>query len=128
MEMEPLLERWRTGPIGRPPRPRPVSGKAPLVFSTRPWSSSGDRGDPGRPSAVSGVPVIEQLRTRRDGTAGAVVALADGRYAFTGPIVAIGSPGRLQQAARRRLAATADDAERAWWREVVGALSEPEEA
>ena len=127
MDMDPLLERWRTGPIGRPRRPRPAAGKAPLVFSTRPWSSSDDRGDPGRPSAVGGVPVIEQLRTRRDGTPGAVVALADGRYAFTGPIVAIGPPGRLQQAARRRLAATPDDAGRAWWREVVGALSEPEE-
>jgi potassium/hydrogen antiporter len=65
--------------------------------------------------------VIDRVRTRRD-VPGALVALADGRFAFTGPVKAIGSARQLQEAARQRLARSVSDAERAWWREVVGAL------
>ena len=48
--------------------------------------------------------------------------LADGRFAYTGPIHAIGSARQLQDAARKRLARATTDIERAWWREVIGAL------
>ena len=44
---------------------------------------------PGARSMVDGIEVVDQLRTRRD-RPGALVALADGRYAFTGPVVAVG--------------------------------------
>lgn len=125
MEMPALVERWHTGPIGaQRDRPR-VPDRRP-IFSTRPWAPGLDDGDPGRPRKVGGVEVIEQLRTRRDGTPGAAVSLADGRYAFTGPVVALGSPALVQDAARRRLRTAAGDAEEAWWRDVIGALAAPE--
>ena len=92
------------------------------VFTTRPWRY--EDGDPGRPRTVGRVHVVEQLRTRRDAP-GAVVALADGRFAFTGPVVAIGSAQQVQDAARRRLRIAASDADAAWWREVIGALAVP---
>jgi cell volume regulation protein A len=51
------------------------------------------------------------------------VLLEDGRFAVTGPLVAIGPAGQLQAVARRRLARATTPAERAWWQEVVGALA-----
>jgi cell volume regulation protein A len=125
MEMPRLLEQWQAGPIGQR-RERPRMAESP-IFSTRPWSEGMDAGDPGRPTTVGGVEVIEQLRTRRDGVPGALAALADGRYAFTGSVVALGSAARVQEAARRRLRQAKGDSERAWWREVIGALAAPEE-
>jgi cell volume regulation protein A len=96
-------------------------------FVTRPWGSHpDDHGEPSRPEAVHGVDVIDQLRTRRDGRPGAVVLLEDGRYAFTGNIVALGNASQVQRAARRRLLFAKTDSERAWWREVIGALAAPE--
>ena len=71
---------------------------------------------------MRGVAVAERLRTRRD-RPGAVVVLVDGRYAFTGPVVAIGAAGQVQDAARRRLRSATDDGDAAWWREVIGALA-----
>ena len=124
IEMEPLLQRWRTGPIGRAERPRPTLRASQVPFTMGPWRQ--EDGDPGRPEQVAGASVIEHLRTRRDGRPGALVALADGRYAFTGDIVAVGAPRRLQDAARRQLRLAASDSERAWWREIVGALASPE--
>jgi cell volume regulation protein A len=70
--------------------------------------------------------VHEQLRTRRDGRPGALVVLADGRYAFTGDILAIGTRMAVQDAARRQLRLAAEDTERGWWRQVIGALAAPE--
>jgi potassium/hydrogen antiporter len=89
------------------------------IFSTGRWAAH--EGDPGAPESVNGVAVIDRLRTRRD-VPGALVALADGRFAYTGPIKAIGSARQLQDSARKRLERAATDAERAWWREVIGAL------
>jgi cell volume regulation protein A len=67
--------------------------------------------------------VAEQLLTRID-EAGALVRLEDGRYAFCGRTVSVGSSRTVQAAARRRLAAAESDAERAWWREIIGALAQ----
>ncbi len=120
VEFRKLLERWRDGPLERGvvPRIRP-RGAAP-VFSTGPWDPAD--GDPGRPPRVRGIDVAARLRTRRD-KAGSVVVLADGRYALTGPILAMGAAGQVQEAARRRLRNTTDEADAAWLREVIGALA-----
>jgi potassium/hydrogen antiporter len=119
-QLEPLIERWRAGPVGPPPRPRPrLRGGLP-VFTVRAWEPSD--GDPARPDSFHGVPVVEQLRLRRD-VPGALLALDDGRYAVSGPHLAVGSATQIQGHARRRLGLTDDDAERAWWQEVIGALA-----
>lgn len=122
VESRLLLERWRDGPVGPVHVRRPVPRATAPIFSSRPWRA--EDGAPARPAAVSGVEVVDQLRTRRD-EPGALVALADGRYAYTGPIVAIGSASQVQDAARRRLTYAAEEAERVWWREVIGALANP---
>jgi potassium/hydrogen antiporter len=121
VEFRAKLEQWRTGPIGVQRRKAVTRGST--VFSTRPWRF--EDGDPSRPSTIGAVEVVEQLRTRRDDVPGAVVALADGRYAFTGPVIAVGSAQQVQDAARRRLRIAKDDADEAWWREVIGALAVP---
>ena len=90
------------------------------MFSTRPWTE--DDGDAGYPEEVNGVPVAEQIRTRRD-RAGRWCVLVDGRFACTGPQLALGGPLQLQRYARRRLAAEEEAAARAWWQEVIGALA-----
>jgi potassium/hydrogen antiporter len=119
-ELDALLERWRHGPVGRPPRPRiSLKGRAP-IFHQRPWHQ--DAGDPAHPRRVLGQRVIDQLRTRRD-VPGALVLLEDGRYAITGPTVAVGGRELLTQHARRQLRKATSDAERAWWEETVGALA-----
>jgi potassium/hydrogen antiporter len=122
VDFQALLRRWRDGPVGPPARARPALRATTTIFSSRPWLD-GD-GDPARPTSVGKIDVVDQLRTRRD-QPGALVALADGRYAYTGPITAIGSAVQLQEAARRRLRVAATDAEQAWWREVIGALATP---
>jgi cell volume regulation protein A len=119
-DMDDLLERWRAGPVGLPPRRTPRLRSGSSVFSTRPWTEAD--GDAGFPRDVEGVPVAEQIRTRRD-TRGALVELMDGRFAVTGPLLAIGGPLQLQRYARRRLATEKDAAARAWWQEVIGALA-----
>ncbi|MEA2495790.1 MAG: potassium/hydrogen antiporter [Thermoleophilaceae bacterium] len=119
-ELDELTVLWRTGPMGRSARPRLPGSRAP-VFSARPWSQERD-GDAASPDYVDGVPVVEQLRTRRD-VEGALVVLADGRYAVTGPVLASGGARSVEAHARRRLSRTADDAERAWWQEVLGAVA-----
>jgi cell volume regulation protein A len=122
-----LLERWRTGPIGKRRRERrPITGTQP-IYTTRPWSDRSDHGEPGHPSRLGGVAVLDQLRTRRDGTAGALVLLEDGRYAVSGRSVTIGGAREVQDTARRKIRGASDDAERAWWREVIGALAAPED-
>jgi cell volume regulation protein A len=122
VEFQQLLERWRDGPLGPPARRRPAPRAAPSIFTTRPWHA--DDGDFAHPTSISKIEVVDQLRTRRD-RPGALVALADGRYAYTGPITAIGSAAQLQAAARRRLRRAGSDSEKAWWREVIGALAAP---
>jgi potassium/hydrogen antiporter len=119
-EMDDLLERWRIGPVGLPVRQRPQLRSGSAVFTSRRWTDAD--GDAGFPNDVEGVPVAEQIRTRRD-VRGALVVLADGRFAVTGPIMALGGALQLQRYARRQLAAEEDAAARAWWQEVIGALA-----
>jgi len=119
-DMDDLLERWRVGPVGLPARHRPQLRSGSAVFTSRKWTEAD--GDAGFPKEVEGVPVTEQIRTRRD-VSGALVVLVDGRFAVTGPIMALGGALQLQRYARRRLAAEDDAAARAWWQEVIGALA-----
>jgi cell volume regulation protein A len=104
------------------PRARPTTSLRGIaqISTTRPRGEEDD--DPAYPAQVSGIPVAEQLLTRID-RPGALVTLADGRYAFTGPIVSVGSARALQAAARRQLAAATSEPDRAWWREIIGALA-----
>jgi cell volume regulation protein A len=105
------------GPAPPPPRRAlPVT----QISTSGPWRQ--EDGDPAYPRQVGGTPVVEQLLTRTD-RPGALVALADGRYAFTGSIVSIGSARAVRRAARERLGRAQSEAERAWWREVVGGLT-----
>ena len=115
-----LLGRWRAGPVGRPPGPRRRLKGVHPVFHHRPWGE--EDGDPAHPRRVLGHRVVDHLRTRRD-QPGALVLLDDGRYAITGPTVAIGGRELLTHHARRRLRASSSDAERAWWEETIGALA-----
>jgi len=127
VELRALMERWQEGPVGGRPRPVRKNLTRQTPFVLRPWAGHpGDSGEPSRPVTVNGVDVIDQIRTRRDGRPGAVVLLEDGRYAFTGNVVALGTPSQVQMAARRRLRLAKTDSERAWWREVIGALAAPE--
>lgn len=118
--MRELLQRWRDGPIGPPPRPARIpEGHAP-VFHVRPWRR--DDGDPMRAEQVAGRTVVDRLRTRRD-VPGALVLLDDGYLAVTGPVLALGREQLLSQWVRRKARAAASDGERAWWEEVLGALA-----
>jgi potassium/hydrogen antiporter len=119
--MGELIDRWSSGPLAgadSPPR-ESVAGSA--VFTSRPWDEEQD-GDPAYPQEIAGVAVREHLRTRRD-RRGALVSLTDGRYAVTGPTLALGGARQVQAYARRRLMREADDTARAWWQEVIGALA-----
>ena len=115
-----LVDRWRTGPIGPQPRPaRKSQGRTP-VFSSWAWREEED-GDPGEPAHVRGQDVVEQLRIRRDEPGGLWV-LADGRYAITGSVAAIGGSRAISEWARRRVGIAKPD-ERAWLQTVIGALA-----
>ena len=119
-DMPELLERWRLGPVEIPTGRHATLRAGRAVFTTRRWTD--DDGDAGFPKQVHGVPVAEQIRTRRD-RRGALVALEDGRFAVTGPLVGIGGPLQVQRYCRRRLGSEEDAAARAWWQEVIGALA-----
>jgi cell volume regulation protein A len=118
-EVEALTGIWTKGPIGRPRPPALPRRGASQVFSVRP---AGPDADP-RPNEVDGVPVLAVMRTRGDGS-GAMLALADGRYAVTGEtVIAIGGRRALADWCERRAERAGVDAiERSWWQEVTGAL------
>jgi cell volume regulation protein A len=120
-EIDALEERWRRGPIGPPPRPRRrLRGSSP-IFTVRPVTDNAVIGELDAPERVVDQPVVARLRVRRD-RAGALVALEDGRYAVTGPLLIAGSRDRITTYARRR-ADGAEADERAWLQTVVGALA-----
>ncbi|MQA74756.1 MAG: hypothetical protein GEU88_10530 [Solirubrobacterales bacterium] len=89
--------------------------RASRVFTVGPWRE-GD-GDPGGPGRVLGVPVAERLDTRPDGR-GALVRLADGRFALTGQTVAVGLRSQLEGYLRRQRGGSGGDQ----WIEGVGSL------
>lgn len=123
-EVEQLTRLWREGPMGSAaPLLLPPRG-APQVFSVRPGHTLD--GDPTRPEEVDGIGVRARLRTRRD-RPGALVALADGRFAVTGEDhVALGGRRALAEwCARRALRPEIEEAERSWWQEAAGALIVP---
>jgi cell volume regulation protein A len=115
-----LIERWQHGPFAPEAERRPLVRGGSVIFSTRPWT--GADGSAAYPEVIEGCRVIRHIRTRRDAE-GALVLLDDGRYAITGPALALGAAAQVQRYARRRLSAELTDAERAWWQEVVGALA-----
>jgi cell volume regulation protein A len=118
-----IVERWRRGPVGPPPRPPTRLRGRPQLFTVSPLKQSAIEGPPARPTEVAGAEVTAQLRIRRD-TPGCLVALDDGRYAVIGPLVAVGGRQDLATWAMRRLRRLApDDVERAWLQNVVGALA-----
>jgi CPA2 family monovalent cation:H+ antiporter-2 len=120
-EVNALLERWRAGPIGTPPRPRrKLRGASPL-FTVRPPEGDAIRGELDDPARVLDQAVVARLRVRRD-RPGALVALEDGRYAITGPLLITGSRDDVTTYARRR-AERAGPEDRAWLQAVVGALA-----
>ena len=86
----------------------------------RPWKDAD--GDPVRAERVAGRIVVDRVRTRRD-VPGALVLLEDGYFAVTGPVLALGREQLLSQWVRRKARAAVNDAERAWWEEVLGALA-----
>jgi cell volume regulation protein A len=118
-ELPALFRRWREGPIGEVPRPLSSGRSYAPLFVVRPWRD--EDGDASDPEAIVGEPIVERLRERRD-RPGALVLLGDGRYAITGPILAIGSRDSVSQWARRRLR-DADEHERAWLQGVIGTLA-----
>jgi len=118
--IEPLAHRLGViAPRRTQERRARLTGGLP-VTSVRPWTD--DDGDPSYPKQVRDTPVIEHLLTRRD-RPGALVRLQDGRLAATGALMMVGSRQAVQEAARRRLRSAVDDAEVAWWREVIGACA-----
>jgi cell volume regulation protein A len=118
-EMPGLVERWGSGPIGPPPRPPRRPRAHPATLTVRPWRD--EDGEQARPARLFGEEVIDLLRIRRD-RPGALVALADGRYAMTAPVLAVGGREDLSDYARRRIRTAGDD-DRAWLQTVIGALA-----
>jgi potassium/hydrogen antiporter len=120
-DVEALFDRWRNGPIELPVPERvgAPQGRSP-IFSVKPWRERD--GDPAAPETVEGVAVVRTLRTRREAR-GALVLLADGRFATTGEgIVASGSPRQLVRYCRERIGRAETPQAKAWWQEVAGAL------
>jgi potassium/hydrogen antiporter len=119
-EVERQTERWVKGPIGRPVPPPLPRRAASQVFSVRPLRAGED---PESPTRIDGIAVVAVLRSRRDDV-GAMLAMADGRYAVTSDeIVAIGGRRALAGWCERRAELEeVDTEEKAWWQEVTGAL------
>jgi hypothetical protein len=89
------------------------------TLSVRTWDPHD--GNPGSPQQVLGIPV-DRLLAKRPDAPGALVALADRRYALTGPIAAIGRHRMLRTYVRGRARTKSDRAYRAWLAEVSQVL------
>ncbi len=90
------------------------------IFTMGPWSA--EHGDPRNPRELAGAAVHEVICTRDDAPA-ALVMLADGRYAVTGRLLAVGSPRQLKRYVRRQLGRGRSEAERAWYKEIADELA-----
>jgi cell volume regulation protein A len=121
-EVAELMQRWHKGPLDRRilRRSRRARSAAP-IFSVRPFDPTEVVGEVSEPSKVAGKAVAARLRVRRD-QPGALVALEDGRYAITGPILVFGSRTDVSAYASRRLRHRGGD-EHAWYQSIVGALA-----
>jgi cell volume regulation protein A len=119
-EVEKMTETWTKGPIGRPAPPPLPRRAASQVFSVRPVREGED---PSAMEQLDGIAVVAILRSRGD-ESGSMVVLADGRYAVIGEdVIAVGGRRALAGWCERRAARPGvDQAERAWWQEVTGAL------
>src|SRR5690606_1705083 len=91
------------------------------LFTVGPAREGVVEGPAAHPRAVGGEPVTAWLRSRRD-VPGALVALRDGRYALTGPLIVTGGREDVVRWARRRMGG-ADPDERVWLKNVVAALA-----
>jgi len=120
-EVDALMERWHRGPIGPPPRPRRKLRGSGAIFTVRPFDGTAVVGDVDTPEHILGERVVARLRSRRD-RPGALVALEDGRYAVTGPLLIAGSRDDVTRYVRQRAGRVEYD-ERAWLQSVVGALA-----
>ena len=122
--VESLFERWHSGPIGvreEAPAAPPPSGRSP-IFTVKPWQD--EMGDIAHPEKIEGVEVLRQMRTRRE-QPGALVMLADGRFAVTGDgVVAAGGARQLFRYCRERIRRAESGPATAWWQEVAGAVSQ----
>jgi cell volume regulation protein A len=87
----------------------------------RPTGPDAVVGELDAPERVLDEPVVSRLRIRRE-QPGALVALEDGRYAVTGPLLIAGSRDDVTAYARRRVSSVDPD-ESAWLQSVVGALA-----
>jgi len=121
-EVEGLFERWRSGPLVEPEAALPAfAGRSP-IFSVKPWRD--EHGDPSAPGEIEGAAVRRRLRTRRD-VPGAMVLLADGRFAVTGEgVVAVGGQRQLFRYCRDRIRRAETGPAQAWWQEVAGVVSQ----
>jgi potassium/hydrogen antiporter len=79
-------------------------------------------GDPSDPDLISGVVVVELMLQRYD-RQGALVALEDGRFAVSGPTLALGSAAALRAYAER-MVIDQTGSESLWWRTVATSLAE----
>ena len=89
------------------------------IFTQGPWRE--EFGDPTAPTMVAGVPVRRRLAVR-DSADGALVQLADRRFAITGATVVVGPAWQLRLYLRRRARRTTSPAERTWLQEVAAGL------
>ena len=79
-----------------PPIPPIALRGSPQIFSVRPTRP--EDGDTGAPTRISGTEVAIILRQRRSDVPAAVVVLADGRFAVTGPdLIATGGRRHLSR-------------------------------
>jgi hypothetical protein len=88
-----------------------------LIFTAGPWHSAW--GEQDEPREVSGIRVVREL-LRSDG--GALVQLADGRFALTGTTYAAGTARALKRHLRRR-SRLVPEGDRAWLSIVIEELS-----
>ncbi len=123
-EIGRLTTLWREGPLETPIQPAIGVRGSPQIFSVRPTRPSD--GDTGAPAELGGIQVARILRTRSD-VAAAVVVLADGRFAVTGPdLIAMGGRRNLARWCVERAERLADSPQdRAWLQEAIGVIDTP---
>jgi len=121
-QVEGLFDRWRNGPLEESDLTMPIlSGRSP-IFSVKPWRE--EYGDPAAPERVENTDVLRRLRVRRDAP-GALLLLADGRFAVTGEdVLAVGGQRQLFRYVRERIQRAKTPAATAWWQEVAGVVSQ----